>query len=84
MSTDGVGNAMQRDKDDEQSMVRDEQSNGQKSNLESRAAQDEEKQQQKFKPVGFWDPSLKHVRKEAFTKWTLTSTWIDQNTWTNY
>ena len=19
--------------------------------------------------VGFWDPSLKHVRKEAFTKW---------------
>lgn len=24
-------------------------------------------------PVGFWHPSLKHVRREAFSKWLLTT-----------
>ena len=24
-------------------------------------------------PVGFWDPRLKHVRREAFSKWLLTT-----------
>ncbi|KAI9713541.1 MAG: hypothetical protein M1820_000923 [Bogoriella megaspora] len=24
-------------------------------------------------PVGFWDPSLRHVRREAFSKWVLTT-----------
>lgn len=34
---------------------------------------DEERQQQTPAAVGFWDPSLKHVRHEAFRKWTLTT-----------
>ena len=34
---------------------------------------DEEQQEQTPSPVGFWDPSLKHVRREAFTKWAITT-----------
>lgn len=34
---------------------------------------DEEQQQPTPSPVGFWDPSLKAVRHEAFTKWMITT-----------
>nr|POE74047.1 nitrosoguanidine resistance protein sng1 [Quercus suber] len=34
---------------------------------------DEEQQGGPPAPVGFWDPSLKHVRHEAMTKWTITT-----------
>nr|POE72296.1 nitrosoguanidine resistance protein sng1 [Quercus suber] len=34
---------------------------------------DEEQQSAPPTPVGFWDPSLKHVRHEAMTKWTITT-----------
>ncbi|KAK0253784.1 hypothetical protein LTS09_011088 [Friedmanniomyces endolithicus] len=38
------------------------------------ANQDEEKQGGgPPTPVGFWDPRLSHVRKEAMTKWTITT-----------
>lgn len=34
---------------------------------------DEEQQSGPPEAVGFWDPRLKHVRHEAFTKWTITT-----------
>ena len=38
---------------------------------------DEEQQQNKPpEPVGFWDPRLKHVRKEAMLKWMLTTAFL--------
>lgn len=35
--------------------------------------QDEEQQSQTPAPVGYWDPSLKAVRHEAWLKWTITT-----------
>lgn len=34
---------------------------------------EQEQQDETPKPVGFWHPSLKHVRLEAFSKWILTT-----------
>lgn len=42
-------------------------------NQQQEKENDEEQQQQTPAAVGFWDPSLKHVRHEAFRKWTLTT-----------
>lgn len=37
---------------------------------------DEEQQSGPPEAVGFWDPRLKHVRHEAFTKWTITTAFL--------
>ncbi|KAK3724821.1 hypothetical protein LTR37_000869 [Vermiconidia calcicola] len=41
--------------------------------IEPGGSDDEEQQQGTPAPVGFWHPSLKHVRHEAFLKWTITT-----------
>ena len=44
-----------------------------KSQEDGENGKDEEQQDESPKPVGFWHPSLKHVRHEAMTKWTITT-----------
>ena len=39
-------------------------------------AGDEEEQTGPPKPVGFWNPKLRHVRKEAMLKWALTTSFL--------
>ena len=39
----------------------------------SKEKSDEEQQDKTPTPVGFWHPTLKAVRLEAFRKWTLTT-----------
>lgn len=40
---------------------------------EASDGQDKEKQGGPPAPVGFWSPELKHIRHEAFLKWTITT-----------
>lgn len=47
--------------------------NGQDGEQQGSGSQDEEQQQQTPAPVGYWDPSLKAVRHEAWMKWTITT-----------
>lgn len=47
--------------------------NGFKDQGQDQDGQDAEQQDEQPKPVGFWHPSLKHVRREAMTKWTITT-----------
>lgn len=39
----------------------------------NKRSDDQEQQDEKPQPVGFWDHRLKHVRREAFSKWILTT-----------
>lgn len=60
---------------------KDEASGNENSPKEKQQQQDgngdeEEQQQQTPSAVGFWDPSLKAVRNEAFTKWTITTAFL--------
>lgn len=57
----------------ENDMTGTEQGNHSAQHPQEKGKDDEEQQQQTPAPVGFWDPSLKHVRHEAFRKWTLTT-----------
>lgn len=74
MSTEPAANAHRREEDEERSLDRERSSDEKKEDTSAGAGQDEENQQSSPKPVGFWDPKLNDVRKEAFGKWLLTST----------
>jgi hypothetical protein len=65
---DGIGrNKEKSDHDDEVDREASEQ-HGQQDNRK-----DEEQQSGPPAAVGYWDPRLKHVRREAWTKWTITT-----------
>ena len=74
MSTEPVGDAHQREEDEQRSLDRERSSDEKKDDTGAGMGLDEEGQPNSPKPVGFWDPKLNDVRKEAFSKWLLTST----------
>ncbi|EME40717.1 hypothetical protein DOTSEDRAFT_74305, partial [Dothistroma septosporum NZE10] len=74
-SSDGTrqASANGQEKDSEAAGSGSNDNNGSKGDGEGNDARDEEQQDQRPTPVGFWHPSLKHVRREAMTKWTITT-----------
>ena len=82
MSTEVAGQANGRLNASEREFIRDEnersgfQQNGHTNTGDPGSEDNAQKEKGEKGPpasVGFWDPRLKHVRREAFSKWILTT-----------